>query len=400
MEHLRPLRFTFPNRLAALALVLLVLGGCAAPAPAPTPTLPAAPVAPNPPAPSGPTPGPPPAPAARRPFVYGVQAHLWGTDRERAVRLAREAGFTWVKQQVRWDAVEPRAKGQLDWSEPDRIVAAVNDGGLKLLLSIVAAPGWATGNNPVTGPPNDYRHLADLLTAMAQRYKGRVHAYEVWNEQNLWYEWGGKGKLNAADYVRMLQMAYRALKAVDPQAVVIAGALTPTGVNDGVIAIDDLVYLEQMYKAGVKDVSDAVGAHPHGYNNPPDDWVDRKTVRSEAFKGHPSFYFRRVEQYRAVMTRYGDAAKPVWVTEFGWTTANKVPGYEYGKDVSEQEQASWIVRAFGKGRDEYPWLQAMFLWNLNFATVVPPEDEKFPWSVLGADWSPRPAYLAVKSMPK
>lgn len=344
-------------------------------------------------------------PAVRRhghagPLKYGIQAHLWQTDRDRALRLAREAGFGWVKQQLRWDAVEPLSKGKRDWSEVDRIVEAVGRNGLKLLFSVVQAPGWATGYNPVSGPPQNYADLADFLGAMAARYQGRVHAYEVWNEQNLWYEWGGQGKLNAAEYVAMLRLSYQAIKAADPGAIVVAGALTPTGVNDGIIAIDDVVYLEQMYQAGVNNYADAVGAHPGGYNNPPDDWLDKKTVPSTSFKGHPSFYFRRVEQLREVMESYGDGVKRIWITEFGWSTANQAPGYEYGRDNTPEDQARYIARAFEIARTEYPWVEAMFLWNLNFAMVVPPTDEKAPFGILNADGSPRRAYLALKAMPK
>jgi L-amino acid N-acyltransferase YncA len=42
----------------------------------------------------------------------------------------------------------------------------------------------------------------------------------------------------------------------------------------------------------------------------------------------------------------------------------------------------------------------MAVWNLNFSVVVPPENEKYPWSVLYGDWSPRPAYRALQAMPK
>src|SRR5205085_11037891 len=106
--------------------------------------------------------------------------------------------------------------------------------------------------------------------------------------------------------------AYRAIKAADPAAIVVAGAPTPTGVDDGDTAIDDVRYLALMYQAGLKDVSDAIGVHPSGYNNPPDDWIDRHTVSSTGYKNHPSFYFRRYEQARQVMVQYGDAAKPMW----------------------------------------------------------------------------------------
>jgi GH35 family endo-1,4-beta-xylanase len=342
----------------------------------------------------------PPVAQVGGPFYLGAQTHLFWTDRPRTVALARDAGFAWLKQQVRWDAIEPRAKGAYAWRQLDAAVDAANAGGLRLLLSITAAPGWATGGNPIAGPPRDDQDFAAFMRALAQRYRGRVHAYEIWNEQNLWYEWGGKGRMDAGDYVRLLRLAYAAVKEADPAAIVVSGGLTPTGIDDGVTAIDDLRYLEEMYAAGLREVADAIGAHPHGYNNPPDDWIDVQTVPSPRFKGHPSFYFRRLEQYRALMERLGDADRPIWITEVGWTTANQAPGYEYGDDVSEEDQARYLVRAVEKARDEYPWVQALFVWNLNFATFTPPHDEKHPWSIVNADWSPRPAYRALQALPK
>ncbi|MBI3966114.1 MAG: hypothetical protein HY329_10810 [Chloroflexi bacterium] len=341
-----------------------------------------------------------PPPFDRTKLQYGVQAHQYWIDKEPVVRAANELGFGWLKQQIRWDALEPR-KNAFDWAELDRIVEATTTrGGMNLLLSVVAAPKWATGNNPVDGPPTDFSEMGRFIGILADRYKGKVRAYEIWNEQNLHYEWGGQGKLNAAEYVRLLRVNYEAIKRVDRDAVVIAGALTPTGVDDGVIAIDDVRFLQQMYAAGVKNYSDAIGAHPGGYNNPPDDWLDRKTVSSTSFKGHPSLYFRRIEQYRQVMQRNGDADKKVWITEFGYSTRNKAPGYEYGDDVTPQLQAEWLTRAFQKARTEYPWVGAMFIWNLNFATIVPDTDEKWSFGILNPDFTPRPAYTALRNMPK
>ena len=95
----------------------------------------------------------------------------------------------------------------------------------------------------------------------------------------------------------------------------------------------------------------------------------------------------------------GESGKKMWVTEFGWTTANQAPGYEYGKYNSEDQQAQYLTRAFALGRT-YPWMGVMFVWNLNFASITMPSDEKYPWGVLKADGSPRPAYNALKAMPK
>lgn len=100
------------------------------------------------------------------------------------------------------------------------------------------------------------------------------------------------------------------------------------------------------------------------------------------------------------MIENGDAAKQVWLTEFGWSTANQAPGYEYGNFISEQQQAQYLVRAFEIARTQWPWAGVLLVWNLNFSTIAQPSDEKYPWSVVAADWSPRPAYRALQEMPK
>ncbi|MHB1134778.1 MAG: cellulase family glycosylhydrolase [Chloroflexota bacterium] len=332
-------------------------------------------------------------------FGYGMQSHLWYEGRDRALDMTKSAGFNWTKQQLRWEWIEKNGKGQFEWGTLDGIVDAANARGLKIMLSVTAAPKWATGNNPVTAPPLNVNDAGDFFRALASRYKGRVHAYEVWNEANLsCAEWGCK-PVNAAEYVNLLKVSYQAIKAVDAGAIVVSGALTPTGWNDGATAVDDVVFLDQMYAAGMKEWCDVVGAHPNGFDNPPGDWMDRATDPGARMKGHPSFYFRRAEQLREIMVKYGDGNKKMWLTEVGWSTLNQNPDYGYGANTTEAEQAQFLVEAYRMSK-AWGWVGAMFVWNLNFANVVPASDEKAPYGILNADWSPRPSYTALQNMPK
>jgi hypothetical protein len=336
-------------------------------------------------------------------LAYGMAAHFWWQDKTRVAGLVRDAGFGWAKQQVRWADVEA-TQGQPDFRELDRVVDAATAANLNVLLSVVTAPSWSRRDRSTDGPPDNNGTFAAFMGQLAARYAGRVRAYEVWNEQNFSREWGG-GRINAGQYVELLKAAYPAIKAGDPNAIVIIGALTPTGFIDPNIAIDDVLYLEQMYQyqgGVVRQFSDAIGAHAGGFNNPPEDDATTRTVPTTSFKGHMSFYFRRIEQLHDVMVKYGDGNKKMWLTEFGWSTANGAPGYEYGADNSDTNQADYLVRAFQMARSRYPWVGGMFVWNLNFAAVpgVGPNDEKRPFGIVNADWSPRPAYLALKAMPK
>jgi len=393
--------------------------------PSPTPTLTPTPT--NTPTPTAtptntplptPTPTPKPRPkVASSPrvggyFGYGVQADMvTDTDHNRIYHHLHIMGFNWVKQQVEWFRYNP-GPGQYDWGPLDRIVDSANAAGINVLFSVVKAPKWARPPGDTDeGPPADPNTYGTFMREMAARYKGRVKAYEIWNEQNLYYEWGGRGgKLNAGKYVELLKVAYAAIKSVDPGAVVISGALTPTGYNDGDIAIDDRVYLEQMYQAGLARYCDAVGAHPSGYNVPPDaDWRSYDDP-SAGFKGpftnrHPSWSFRAtMESYRNIMVKYGDGHKRIWPTEFGWATVEGLgvppaPGYEYAADNTEAEQAEWLVRAYQMGKG-WGWVGPMFLWNLNFGPVAGPADEKAAFGIVRHNWSPRPSFGALANMPK
>lgn len=336
-------------------------------------------------------------------FVYGFNVAWRGDDQggpfnERAARLVREAGFGWVRIQVHWKALEPEP-GQWDFRPVDRVLTAYRAQGIEVLVSIVEPPEWA--RDPSEDELlRDYAAFEKAMAVLASRYRGQIRAWEIWNEQNLAYAYGGK--VAVEPYCRLLEAGYRGVKRGDPSALVLFGGLTPTGVNDPAIAIDDVAYLEQFYALDggrCTQFFDILGAHANATHNPPDTMWPDNPGPGPGWQDHPSFYFRRVEQLRDVMERYGDT-RPVWITEFGWTTANQAPGYEYGVNVSEQDQARYLVRAFEIARSEWPWVTGMFVWNLNFSTIVPPEDEKAPWSVIEADWSPRPAYLALKAMPK
>ena len=143
---------------------------------------------------------------------YGFQAHMYNQDRRSIVDRTRQAGFGWLKQQVEWRQTEPIEKGGFDWRELDKVVAAVSRAGLRILLSVVQAPEWALGDR-AHGPPGDPLNFEDFMRAMSSRYRGRVHAYELWNEANLSREWG-YGRIDAGGFVELMLAGHRGVKAV------------------------------------------------------------------------------------------------------------------------------------------------------------------------------------------
>jgi uncharacterized protein YraI len=326
-------------------------------------------------------------------FAYGIQAQLWQNSEKPAIASAiRDLGFSWVKQQLRWEFVE-NSPGAIDWSETDQVVEVMSGNGINVLFSIFTAPQWTRPDKPGTGgPPNDFNLYADFAGKVAARYCGRLGAVEIWNEQNLQREWEGFA-LDPALYMDLLRRAYTAVKANCPSVIVVSGGPTPTG--NSPVAIDDVDYLRGMYAHGLASYSDAIGVHPSGFANPPevtvDDWQQGRYTAPASHFDHRSFYFRStMEAYRQVMVANGDLNKRLWPTEFGWgSSSTPFPGYEYQAYITESAQAQYLVRAFGMMRD-WGWVGVPFLWNLNFT-----EGEMSTFRIIN-----RPAYDALRSMTK
>jgi hypothetical protein len=253
--------------------------------------------------------------------------------------------------------------------------------------------------------PADPNDLGDFLAAMATHYGGSVQAYEIWNEQNYAVENAGYVS-GAGRYVELLKVAYVRIKEANPYAFVLFGPLTPTGVNDPNIAIDDITYLREVYEYNggeVKSYFDVLAAHTAGVHNRPDQLWPDNPGSGPGWIDHPTFYFRHVENIRQVMVDYGDDQKQIWLTEFGWASLEGIaetaaPGYEYAQYNSAVVQADYLPWALDIGRTKYqPWLGAMFVWNLNYSTFNPGVDEKSPFSLLRPDWGTRPSFRSVQA---
>src|SRR6202011_1712631 len=122
---------------------------------------------------------------------------------------------------------------------------------------------------------------------------------------------------------------------------------------------DDLDYLKWMYAAGLKGKFDSLGEHAN--KQPPD--VAGPLGSLKDFP-HPSFSCRRGEQLRQVMVDNGDAAKQVWLVEWGWTADSVHPAYAWFA-VSEDKKADNIVQAFNYARQQWTsWIGVMSLWTL------------------------------------
>lgn len=340
--------------------------------------------------------------AEERPFEspeYGVQAFLWWRPdiAARDLELIDGLGFGWVKQTFAWRDIETNEKGQYDWWKPDKVVQQVEDADLKLLVRLDRQPFWSQEEPypPLeNAPPADLQDFADFCGDVASRYQGRIAAYQVWNEPNLTREWGMEVPDPGA-YTELLKVCYEAIKAADPEAVVISAGLSPTGVGPPE-AIEDTTFLQGMYDAGAADYFDVLGVNAPGYAAPP----EMSPEEGERQFGHRSFVFRRVEDMRDIMVQNGDGAKQVAILEMGWMLKQELhPTYTW-HGVTEAQQADYLVRAYEFAREQWqPWIGLMttiYIADYDWTE----ENEQWWWSIVLPDGTLREAYGALGEMEK
>lgn len=346
-------------------------------------------------------------------FGYGTQSHaIVGDPRYAMDVVSNHLGLDWVKMQVEWPLVQPDPE-TYQWFFYDGPINDANEMGLNVMLSVVGSPEWTRAAGGTNGPPDDYAVYANFLTALLNQYPDKVHAIEVWNEQNIDREWSTSGGLSPANYVQFLSQANEAIKSVDPNVIVISGALAPTGVHDGVTSYDDFQYLDEALAAGMLNSADCVGVHHNGYNIGPDVAFEEASAQPEAataiFRGpfdnpHHSWSFKTTVDTYGDKVQAIDPNKKLCVTEFGWASSEGYDayptGFEFAQDNTLDEQAQYIEQAFQQMRESGDvWLA--FLFNYDFGNKGGgPTDDPVPYSIIDINGAPRPAFTTVAEMAK
>ncbi len=316
----------------------------------------------------------------KRPVV-GVQFHgTWSdyTDEQRLQTLDKlaAAGVRWIRLDVGWAAFQEQGPGSYSrWYVDlvDRLVDAARARGIRVLATLWMTPSWANGGAGTMVPPDDDDAYARMAAWAAAHFRGRVAAWEVWNEPNLDYFFRG----SAERYARLLKLAYPSFKSGDPHALVVLGG----PVNN------DVAWLDAVYRAGAKGSFDVMATHP--YQAPadlPPETPDNGTI----------WTLSHVAAVHALMGRYGDGDKPIWFTEFGWSSHENWAGVEnWNRGVTLEKQADYLVRTIKYVGANFPYVTNIFWYNeRNNAGGGAQYDN---YGLLNRDLSPKPAYLALKS---
>jgi hypothetical protein len=299
-----------------------------------------------------------------------------------AIHASRPA---WVRVFIGWNGIEPQ-QGVYNTAEIQnyqRFFASL-PAGTKIDVDVEGTPPWAAnGSADMRTPPVDAGAYAGFVNYLVNAFGGRVTAWEIWNEEDNTGWWTG----TPAQYVGLLKAAYTAVKSADPRATVIVGGLTG---NDG-------PYLSQLYAAGARGSFDAVGVHTDTGCN-----VTSPTVFQYDLGTHTvnQYFFLGFTAIHAVMVQAGDGAKPVYMTELGWssTTAECQSGHWAGQKlagVTQPAQAMYLREAYHcLAQPAYSYVKAAMWFELfNDGGSSAPLDN---FGLLSHDYSPKPAFAAFQ----
>lgn len=307
-------------------------------------------------------------------------------DLDRQLRMARDAGATVVRFDVGWSSLQQRsARVNEGWylERMDRLVRTSRHLGLDLVANFTSTPCWASKaparlrqgcrgawwTRRVTYyPPRRAQRFAAAAAFLARRYRGRIAAWELWNEPNIRSFMVARHPARA--YARIVRATYPAIKRADPSTTVLAGSTAGA----------DITFLRRFYRHA-RGQFDGISIHPYsGYLAPDNPYTGLR---------------RQISDTRRLMVQKGDARKGLWLTEFGWSTCAWAPGRR--RDcVNRGVQAHYVVRALSIIKS-FSYVRAATYYLLR-DNGTDPRDLLDNFGLLTLDYRPKPAYAAFRSV--
>lgn len=239
---------------------------------------------------------------------------------DRAVALMKEAGVAWVRQDFLWEEIEPK-QGEFDFAKYDRIVEALSKSNINILGLLNYSTPWAAPSGEWNDPPQDNSLFINYAEKVISRYKDKIKYWEVWNEPDSGIYWLRQDGLKS--YCALLRDVYLAAKKVDPECKILNGGLA-----------NGLASVNKLYDNGAAGYFDILNIHIFEL---PQDPAAIKRVEV-----YPKLAYK-------VMSRHGDAAKQIWVTEIGSPGVKSgvsVNNWWLGANPDESQQARWLKDVF------------------------------------------------------
>jgi hypothetical protein len=282
------------------------------------------------------------------------------TQDDRALDIARAAGFTKVRMDLGWGGVE-RSPGVYDFSAFDRLVSSLSARGMTLHLILDYFNGLYPGPDAANYTSVTVPAFAALSRAAAAHFAGKGATYEVWNEPNLNGFWPPAA--NAGQYAALCKASIDGVHRGDSAAKVSTAGISSF----------DVAFLRGYLNAGGGIGADAVGVHPYRQNGGESVSDDLLLLRSIVAQALPP-------------------GRPIWDTEWGYSSSWYGAGHDAGpRAVQAQRVARELLSA----------------WALDFPLIVyydirddgtDPGNAEHNFGLLQNDYTDKPAAVAVRTL--
>jgi hypothetical protein len=299
---------------------------------------------------------------------FGINAHI---PAPRLVERIDEIGVGWARIDFVWAFVEPE-RDVYDWSLYDRVIADLDNRGVRMFATIAGTPAWATSGPEFSGPPDDEADWRDLCARAADRYRGRVRAWGMWNEPNLTRFWTGSRRqyLDA-----ILRAGAEAIRAADPEALVVGPDLAHLSSGDWDAWLFDVA-------VNGRDVLDVIVHHVYPSDDLASDVTDKLVSGGNLPIDPPAV--------REVLESSGWWGRPFWLGETGVST--NPPNSE---SVQDQFYIDLLRTWFAPGGRD--WVDKVFFYELADDPSI--EDA---WGLVGPppDYEPKRAFSSYREFIK
>jgi polysaccharide biosynthesis protein PslG len=305
------------------------------------------------------------------------------------LREIKAAGGRFVRTDFTMSGVQPTSSQSFNWDQLDTKVTAASAQGIQVLGILDYSPPWNAHAGCIVGSRNECAPADPIafakFAAAAAAHFPQVTYWEIWNEPNLIRFWSPSP--SSTDYVIMLNAAYAAIKAVAPNDVVVAGALSRARDVPGV-QIAPTTFVTSMYANGAQ--FDILSLHPYTYPFSPD--------TANSGNGWPD-----VARIRATMVTNGDSAKKIWITELGAPTcgpgnasvvdAQPFTGNDYMTEAAQQTILSEVITDI----KSVSYIGAFFVYEIRDDSSNDPSTIENCFGIFHSDNSPKPVFSTIRN---
>lgn len=278
-------------------------------------------------------------------FGYGAHLDLTGPFAIDGIRLASNLQLDWLALDLSWQSIAPKT-GAVDWSRLDPIMEMAEHSQLAVFLSLVEPPDWALGPQ---GP--DIAQTTKLVLQMAQRYPNSLQAVELFPGANTRQGWGRQPDPGA--YLKLWNSVVASLQKVKSPIILVAAGLKPVPVNSAPTeAMDDLVFLQNLYNLGIRSSLNIISVQAAGLTGEP---LQSPTKEQ-------NLVLRHYEEVRQVMLKNKHESGLIWLTRLAPPS-----GQETGSDPQAQDpanQSAWLVQAYNQVKSQL-YIGVAFLNGIN-----------------------------------